>query len=262
MDNTEPSNKLLRIKFMSDLHQEFNSPTFDHYATLTDLYDIFIIAGDGSNCNSIIEIEKLANAIAPKSLLYVTGNHDYYHSDRATIDDAFYHLQDCIDNFYFLNHGIIDLGTHVVIGCTGWQYFNGYNIDNYPMNDFKLIDDHAKSIEFWYNDDRNFLKETLKNFQNEDVKMIVVTHVPPCKSAIDLSSKEAVDKIRYGMLKAYHNNYDDLIKKYEPALWLCGHMHNSFDGMVHNTRVVRNAHGYFGSERLNKEFNEHLIIEV
>jgi len=53
MDNTEPSNKLLRIKFMSDLHQEFNSPTFDHYATLTDLYDIFIIAGDGSNCNSI-----------------------------------------------------------------------------------------------------------------------------------------------------------------------------------------------------------------
>jgi Icc-related predicted phosphoesterase len=247
---------------MSDLHQEFKSPTFDHYATLTELYDIFIIAGDGSNCSSIIQIENLANAIAPKPLLYVTGNHDYYHSDRGSVDDAFYHLQDCVKNFYFLNHAVVDLGSHVIIGATGWQYFSGFNVNNYPMNDFRLISDHSKSIEHWYRDDRNFLWETLKDYQNEDVKVVVVTHVPPCRAAINLEANEAVDKLQYGMLRAYHNNYGDMIKRFEPDLWLCGHMHDSHDCMVHNTRVVRNAHGYMGGHRLNTDFNEHLIVKV
>lgn len=256
--------EMLKIKFMSDLHGEFDSPSPTEY--IDGNYDIFIIAGDcntGRFDKTLITIKELAIAIAPKKLLYVTGNHDYYHNDRGYIDDGFDKLTKELDNFIFLNHAVVEVGKYTIIGCTGWQNHENFNSTNYPLNDFRIIADHPRSVKFWGEDDKQFLEDAFEEIKtkNPKSKIVVVTHVPPCIEAIDPSSKEARNK--KGYLAAYYNTYSDLIKKYKPTLWLCGHMHDSIDKMLDNkTRIVRNAYGYYGSYRKNSKFNKDLILEV
>ena len=58
---------------------------------------------------------------------------------------------------------------------------------------------------------------------------------------------------------AFVSDMSKLIETYQPALWIHGHVHNSSDYFVGNTRIVCNPHGY-GSENVN--FDGSLVIEI
>ena len=51
----------------------------------------------------------------------------------------------------------------------------------------------------------------------------------------------------------------ELIERYQPTLWVHGHVHNSSDYLVGKTRVLCNPHGY-GTE--NPDFNGALVVEL
>ena len=58
---------------------------------------------------------------------------------------------------------------------------------------------------------------------------------------------------------AFVSDLSELIEAYQPALWVHGHVHNSFDYRVGQTRIIANPHGY-GKE--NPAFDCTLVVEI
>jgi Icc-related predicted phosphoesterase len=58
---------------------------------------------------------------------------------------------------------------------------------------------------------------------------------------------------------AFVSDLSELIEIYQPTLWVHGHVHNSSDYRVGNTRILCNPHAY-GSE--NPDFNGALVVEL
>jgi len=249
----------MRIRYMSDIHIEFK---FDisNFDLMDDEYDILVIAGDvGDSRSNVDTLTYITTRIYPKKLIYVTGNHDYYHSSITMVDNKLIELANITENFIYLNNTTYEVGNYKFIGCTGWQHHIDYNINNYSdMNDWYLIDKHVDNIRNMAIANRNFIIHELSNSNKTN---IVITHIPPTKAALDSSSKEVYMKGYY--ISAYHNDYDDIITKYKPQLWICGHCHDSIDMIHGDTMVVRNTAGYATySDRKNKNFNINKTIVV
>lgn len=260
IDNMEINRKKrVRMNIMSDLHMEFGSPSPEYYSDNLDKYDIFIIAGDISNNNSPEKLRELADLIAPKKLVYVTGNHDYYRSSRKIIDAELEKLNSKIDNFIFLNHKVINIMGVNFVGCTGWQNYKDYNSYDFHINDFNMISDHEENIHKWGEEDYNFLHRSLIKLHKKPV--VVITHVPPSPFVLDLTEESFREEPLF--IHAYSNNYDELIKVYNPILWICGHAHDSFNKVLHKTRIVRNSYGYHGMKhRNNPDFTKSKIVNI
>lgn len=53
------------------------------------------------------------------------------------------------------------------------------------------------------------------------------------------------------------------IRRWQPALWLHGHVHDSFDYYIGNTRIVANPRGYAPKGVVeNKAFDATLTVNV
>jgi hypothetical protein len=71
----------MKLRVVSDLHFEFHT---DNGATLADEvaegdFDVLIVAGDLSNFDGLKwALATLCNAVAPRRMVYVIGNHEAY----------------------------------------------------------------------------------------------------------------------------------------------------------------------------------------
>jgi Icc-related predicted phosphoesterase len=82
---------------------------------------------------------------------------------------------------------------------------------------------------------------------------VVVTHHGPHPSSL-------AAKFRDDMLSAaFISDLSELIERRQPALWVHGHTHVSFDYCVGATRIICNPHGYGGE---NPAFDPALVVEV
>ena len=94
-----------------------------------------------------------------------------------------------------------------------------------------------------------------KFFNHHDPKRtIIVTHHAP--SALSLPEKFRAESISC----AYASQLDEFIRRYQPPLWIHGHIHHSSDYYIGSTRVVSNPQSYPGD--LNQGFDPVLIIEI
>jgi Icc-related predicted phosphoesterase len=124
------------------------------------------------------------------------------------------------------------------------------------INDFSCI--KIEGLNFTANDCANlgsqhelWLKEQLSNKTKEPC--VVITHFSPAKEF--RNKKYPVD-----YLTAYFcNDQLDLIKKYEPDMWIFGHTHFNVDESYLNTRVVSNQHGY-GKECSDYDPNFSIVL--
>lgn len=88
-----------------------------------------------------------------------------------------------------------------------------------------------------------------------DGPTVVVTHHAPSKRSIP--ARYAEDTLS----AAYASHLDWLIEETRPALWVHGHVHDSCDYRIGDTRVVCNPRGYVPSEP-NPNFREDFVVEV
>jgi predicted phosphodiesterase len=88
-----------------------------------------------------------------------------------------------------------------------------------------------------------------------DGPTIVVTHHAPSKRSIP--ARYAEDTLS----AAYASNLDQLVEETRPTLWVHGHVHDSCDYRIGDTRVVCNPRGYLPSEP-NPAFREDFVVEV
>jgi Icc-related predicted phosphoesterase len=124
------------------------------------------------------------------------------------------------------------------------------------INDFKVIRNAGsdftpeQSVQL-HSVARAWLEEELsKPFAGPTV---VVTHHAPHSGSV-------AERFESDLLTpAFASDLSQLIERYQPELWVHGHMHDCFDYRVGETRIVCNPMGYVNERN---EFDPGLVIEV
>lgn len=238
----------MKALVLSDLHMEFH---FDggagFVASLPDA-DMVILAGDIS---SGAQIPDALGLFAKKysSVVFVPGNHEYYHSSVKKVERYLSDASEKHTNLIVLNNQTWETDSFRIHGGTLWfpepknARFKGF------MNDFSLI----SGFEPWvYKQNAEAI-----HFFNRAVKggdIVVTHHLPSELSVAPQFEGSALNHF-------FCSPVDDIIKKNKPKLWVHGHTHSSCDYMLDSTRVVCNPFGY-ARHQVNRDFDDHLFVEI
>ncbi len=154
------------------------------------------------------------------------------------------------------------------LGSTLWTDFNlfGEELKKSAMaegklylNDFRLIRERfrtfspARSAQL-HKTSRAWLTKKLQ--QPFPGKTVVITHHLP-------SARSVAERYQSSLTSAcFASHLDELMGT--SALWIHGHTHDSFDYVLHGTRVVCNPRGYCRNPANpeNREFNPTLVVGV
>lgn len=254
----------MKIRIFSDIHIDINKK--DIYIPPKD--DILnIIAGDVSGdpyttCDYLLE--KVDKSI------YVHGNHIVYNDYDMPLQEIEDTLYEKLENTscHYLNNNYIIINDIVFIGSTlytdhKYKFTESVNakIATRGLNDFRWgrylngnVLEHLNPYHYMeiHRESMLFIQETLEKFH--DKKCVVITHHGVSPQAINEKYKNS------DINASFISDHENFIKNYSNiVVWIFGHIHNSFDFMINNTRIIGNPKGY-GDE--NPNFNKNLIIEV
>jgi predicted phosphodiesterase len=216
-------------------------------------------------------------------VIYIMGNHEYYHSDFATALTDVRRKLSHLSNLYILEREIKVIDDVTFIGGTLWTDMNNsdaltlYHMRT-MMNDFRVIQNSAVPVHFRTQEGE--FKTRVAKFSPEDAvtehvkmkeyiqvvtamlgkntnKYVVVGHHAPSRLSTHEMYKH--DTIMNG---GYSSDLEEFIKERpQIRLWTHGHTHHPFDYMVGETRVVCNPRGYTGYEARAEEW-ELLIVDI
>jgi len=201
-------------------------------------------------------------------VIYIMGNHEYYHSDFATALDDMRRKLAHLSNLYILEREVKVIDDVTFVGGTLWTDMNNqdpltlYHMRT-MMNDFRVIHNTTTPVHFKTQEGEfktrvgkftpeDAVAEHVKMKQyiqtivqgNHDTRYVVCGHHSP--SRLSTHAKYANDTIMNG---GYSSNIDEFIKDHpQIKLWTHGHTHHPFDYMIGQTRVVCNPRGYIGHE--------------
>lgn len=273
----------MKIAIASDLHLEFGDLDFDN----SDNADVLILSGDICVAADLDIRDRrqtelgFARARSERfheffercaerfpHVIYVMGNHEYYHDNFATALDEVRRKLAHLSNLSVLEREVKVIDDVVFIGGTLWTDMNNsdpltlYHMRT-MMNDFRVISNSAVPVSFRTQEGK--FKTRMARFSPEDavaehVKMkqyvqsvvqgnhatryVVVGHHAP--SAMSIHAQYAHDPIMNG---GYVSNLDEFVLDHpQIRLWTHGHTHHPFDYMIGSTRVVCNPRGYVGHE--------------
>jgi Icc-related predicted phosphoesterase len=230
------------------------------------------------------------NDVAAKfpKVIYIMGNHEHYNGDFAYTYSILKRALEHLPNLHLLEKETLDIGDYTFIGATIWTDMNGGDPITMMqikslMNDFHGVKNSNQKVtrkvplydDGEYNSVRKVIghkfKEEAAKFTPQDAaedhkravdyinhvvmndetkKYVVVGHHAPCGKSIH--KKYVHDRIMNG---AFYTELGDFIA-YHPQikLWVHGHMHDPFDYVVGETRVICNPRGYTGYESRADEF--------
>jgi predicted phosphodiesterase len=214
-------------------------------------------------------------------VIYVMGNHEYYHSDFATALGEMRRKLAHLPNLYVMERDVKVINDVTFIGGTLWTDMN--NCDSLTlyhmrtmMNDFRVITNSTTPVHF--KTEQGEFKTRVGKFSpedavaehvkmkqyiqsvvqgNHDTKYVVVGHHSPSKQSTH--ARYADDTIMNG---GYSSDMDEFIADHpQIKLWTHGHTHHPFDYVVGETRVVCNPRGYINYEPEAANFKL-LTVEV
>jgi len=190
-------------------------------------------------------------------VVYVAGNHEFYHGRwKASLD----HLREACavyPNIYFLEREVKVINEVSFVGATLWTDCNKgdpltLNALGDMMNDYRVIrnDEHGYSklrpanTMHRHQQTLSYLKQVLVDMK--DKKVVFVGHHAPSNMSTHDRYKHTVHYIMNG---GYHSELSEFILDHpQIKLWTHGHMHDPFDYMISETRVVCNPRGYKGHD--------------
>lgn len=262
-------------RILSDLHLEFYRFTIPPLAQ--DAETVLVLAGD---IGSVSRPEPLRAFLIRagqqfRAVVYVLGNHEFY---RNRWPGALARLRgwELPGNVHVLERDEAEIDDVTFVGATLWTDFDHENpttmiMAQHAMNDFQLIGrdldpksrdqrprflpehalaDHRRS--------RAWLWQTLGELHDRGRKTVLVTHHGLTPAAIH-------ERFRGNSLNgAFVSDLTSLLRKTRPVLAIHGHVHDSFDYVVHETRIVVNPRGYtrVAYTQENKAFDPRLTIEI
>lgn len=267
----------MRLRVFSDLHIDAAGPHGE--VDVTDC-DAIAICGDVSERLSTRALGWLQEHVAPAGVpvLYVPGNHDFYHTRfpreldkaRPRFEQAGIHLlaqgeSVVIDDVLFV--GATLWTDYQIAGDTHSAMLSAAS-KNGGMNDHRLIRDAADP-------GRPFLphhalaehKRALDNIRAElgarepGQASVLLTHHGVSPRSLQHGEVETIADA------CYASDLEDLICAYAPDLVVHGHVHVSVDYEIGTTRVISNPAGYRrklhnGWELENPAFAPSYTVEV
>ena len=101
---------------------------------------------------------------------------------------------------------------------------------------------------------RAFIEGELEEAERSGLTPVVVTHHAPSPKWI----RPWFEKSRLN--PGFASDLDSLIARYQPPLWIHGHMHDRVDEGLGGTRIIANPHRYNRVE--GHEFAPAFVVEV
>jgi Icc-related predicted phosphoesterase len=253
----------MKLWVLSDLHLEFG----DFFEPAVPDADVCIVAGDVmQGCgNSIRWLDRMVAPAMP--VIMVAGNHEFYgHSVFEGLEWARVHARECPD-VHFLENDVVLLGGVRFIGCTLWTDFALDGDVAWAAANFEGRVNDARAIAWrmlparegfgatrvleMHGRSRDFLRRSLQ--ESFDGPTVVVTHHAPHSGSVHPKYKGS------SLNPSFAVDMSEMMEIYRPEMWVHGHVHDSFDYRVRDTRVICNPKGY-GSE--NPVFDPSLVVEV
>lgn len=253
----------MKISLLSDLHLSVHPMPQPQ----TDA-DVVVLAGDLLRPAGAIEWARQFG----KPTLFVAGNHEFYGSDLVTtIHELREHAQGT--SVRVLERNVWHHDGVRFLGCTLWSDYRLYASPQQReqglgqagelVRDFSRIrvapdfdEKFTPAVSQWLFDSSvAWLEEQFA--QGHEGPTVVVTHFAPSRASID-------DKFAGSLLNAcFVSDLEQHILRWQPQLWLHGHVHDSFDYRIGSTRVIANPRGYAPKGIVdNKAFDPALVIEV
>lgn len=249
----------MKLYILSDLHLEFAAfypPTIDA--------DLVILAGD-------IHVKDKGLVWAAASfpntpVLYVLGNHEYY--GRA-YPKHLHHLKlkaQQYTSIYILENDVFEMDGVRFLGCTLWTDFRllgdpviaGYEAMT-KLNDYRKIrvsPDFKKlrpiDTAALHMRSHHWLQQTLK--KDDGYQNVVISHHAPSLRSIPYDYQ--TDRLS----AAYASNLEAFIENTSIQLWIHGHIHQSQDYVIGNTRILCNPRGY--PMEANPTFRADFTVEI
>jgi Icc-related predicted phosphoesterase len=260
----------VRLQPFSDLHADV-APV--KKITIADDVDVVIVPGD--TCEGVLQAFEHLRKIVPLHIPIVMtmGNHEFY---RRFVPDelALAHSRGPTFNIHVLENNTITLsgvgasGSVRFLGATLWTDYRAFGEANQAavmnacakgMNDHRLIGwkkqpwlrFRPQEAALLHHQSRAYFEGVLSTpFGGPTV---VISH-----TAVHWQSVHP--RFRSDPVTgAFVSDQSALIEAYQPTLWVHGHVHNSSDYLVGNTRILSNPHGY-GTE--NPNFDGALVVEI
>jgi predicted phosphodiesterase len=216
--------------------------------------DLVIIAGDlASGGDGIAWAE---TAFAPKPVVYVAGNHEFYRHEIDPLLRELHRLASRTRNVRFLENEQVSFALQGqalrVLGCTLWTDYQLYgrarraemmHAAAHGLLDHRRI--RSPSGKFYRPDEALARHETSRTWLGAKLALpfagitVVATHHAPL--AVAIAPRFASDVLS----PAFASDCADLLH-YAPAAWVFGHTHYNFDRQLGATRLFSYQWGYPG----------------
>lgn len=255
--------------FISDIHNEDVVLDINVFENTEDT--VLLIVGDFYVAR---KWDKLTKLIAPyseafKEVIYILGNHEHW--DGSFVRDMYWYKNALkgFDNVTVMEKDCVVFDNVAVIGATLWTDYNKLcplttldarrNMKDYrkirngtmvepfkdPFRPYDAYVDHTMAVYY--------IEEEITKQKALGRDIIVMTHHAP--TLVSLDPNRGNDPLN----PCYATDLSELILDTNPDYWLHGHVHQSNDYMVGDTRVMSNPKGYDSYDR-NVDFDPNIRI--
>lgn len=284
----------MKIKLVSDLHLEFSDINIENDQN----YDVLILGGDiciAQDLHDHIAADfnpYSAGAFADLSrkqqrvktfrdffkrcsfqfphVIYIMGNHEFYHGKfYAAID---YMREECAkySNVYMLEQDMKIIDDVVFVGGTLWTDMNRrdpltMHAMKDMMNDFRIVRNDrreyatmsALDVAIRHDKTLGYIKLIVQ--EHKDKKCVVVGHHAPSFKSV--SPQYQTQTLMNG---GYASDLSEFIMDHpQIVLWTHGHMHQPFDYVIGETRIVCNPRGYENDGYSEDSgWNPNILLEI
>ena len=266
------SENKMKIRLLSDLHLEFSSFTIanDTNADVLVLAGDIMIAGElhalfknplisqhdmsHKHKNAIIYHDFLAKCSTEfKHVLYVLGNHEYYH---GLWHKSIEHIKTACEkypNIHIMENSTVKIDDINFVGATLWTDLNKSDpltvhavVD--MMNDFKCIHNDKNNFKkirpletvIRHRYSLDYFRQCVLNARERNESVVIISH--HCPTHLSIVDQYRNDTIVNG---AFVSDLSEFILDHpEIKYWFCGHTHHAHRYMLGSTEVVCNPRGY------------------
>ena len=268
----------MKIALCSDLHLEFG----DLFLKNTENAEVLILSGDimiaedlrktagkmnddAAAAHSTAAGKRFRDFLSRVSfefphVVYIAGNHEFYHGKWNQSIEVLRAECAKYENIYFLECDTKVIGDITFTGGTLWTDCNKEDPLTLHgltgcMYDYTVIKNDSAGFTklrpmhtvYRHEKTMGYIKNVLDNTEG---KVVVVGHHAP--SALSVHERYVGDTIMNG---GFYSDLSEFILDHPKIiLWTHGHMHDPWDYMIGDTRVVCNPRGYIGEERRATEF--------
>ena len=234
----------MKIQLLSDLHNEFYRGQQTPPIAQTDA-DLVVLAGDIDMGLAGLAWARDEAQRLGKSVLYVAGNHEFYHHDIALVDEM---REFCAntDGVELLENDARGLDGVRFLGCTLWTDYRAVGDPQTAIHEISLrLNDHHlihHGGQLFLPEDALALHQNSRTWLEQqlaapfDGKTVVISHHGPHL----LCKHPAFPMDAFGT--AFLSDLEALVLRAD--LWCFGHTHANLDTMVGNCRLLSNQRGY------------------